>query len=484
MFAPKVVVPQAQETVEQPRIQEQDSVQDADQAPRISRDFSMVPVALQARLVVGAVDDPLEHQADRMADQVMGMAEPMPAIAAAGALVQRKCAACEEEEEAVTLRPKRQADSLSPDAVPGSVEAVLRSSGTALDASARAFFEPRFGRDFSQVRVHTDGRAASSAQSIGARAYTVGRHIAFAEGQYAPGSASGRHLLAHELTHTIQQGATRVQRQAVTGLVERPAETARDVPEEAEEVEEVTPAEEQVQRSTVWNGAVVHEARNLAGIALGTDDDPITWETLNGNLLQTDAIRDAAIRVPGIVTNPRPSTDPAATWSAQVDTVPAQEGGADETVLAAGPWTRVTTKVRAGAATGLARCSGAGNSTFSARGSPNDNAVFQANRRHEDQHVAHCRAAFNTHIVAWDNRVQAAQTAHTTFTGNSAANATANLWTAMGNTPQAASRAYSNAVGVAGGAFHGTARGGPMAMGSPAANADCSTSSVEVTNPS
>jgi len=65
--------------------------------------------------------------------------------------------------------------------------------------------EPRFGHDFSDVRVHTDVHAAESAQAVGARAYTVGRHIVFAEGQYDTGSEQGQELLAHELTHTIQQ---------------------------------------------------------------------------------------------------------------------------------------------------------------------------------------------------------------------------------------------------------------------------------------
>lgn len=89
--------------------------------------------------------------------------------------------------------------------VPPVVHDVLRSSGQPLDAHTRNFMEPRFGHDFSHVRVHTDSQAAESARAVNAIAYTVGPHIAFRNGAYAPGSVSGQHLLAHELTHVIRQ---------------------------------------------------------------------------------------------------------------------------------------------------------------------------------------------------------------------------------------------------------------------------------------
>jgi hypothetical protein len=85
------------------------------------------------------------------------------------------------------------------------VHEVLRSPGQPLDPAIRAFFESRFGHDFSQVRVHTDGQAAESVRAVNALAYTVGRNVVFGAGQYAPGTAIGRRLLAHELAHVIQQ---------------------------------------------------------------------------------------------------------------------------------------------------------------------------------------------------------------------------------------------------------------------------------------
>jgi hypothetical protein len=90
------------------------------------------------------------------------------------------------------------------------VHEVLRSPGQPLDGETRAFMEPRFGHDFSRVRVHTDAKAAESAIAMNALAYTVGRDVVFGTAQYAPGTLKGRRLLMHELTHVLQQGSTKV----------------------------------------------------------------------------------------------------------------------------------------------------------------------------------------------------------------------------------------------------------------------------------
>src|SRR5262249_4954205 len=92
-----------------------------------------------------------------------------------------------------------------PSEVPPMVHEVLNSPGQSLDAGTRAFFEPRFGHDFSRVRVHTDAKAAESAQAVNAAAYTVGRDVVFGNSQYTPQTGTGQRLLAHELTHVIQQ---------------------------------------------------------------------------------------------------------------------------------------------------------------------------------------------------------------------------------------------------------------------------------------
>jgi len=165
---------------------------------------------VQAKLVVGQVDDPLEHAADHVADRVMRM--PAPPLDR-DVTVQRCCAACEKaasetDQRSTTVRAEQSSPVVAGgSAVPATVDEVLNSAGDPLDGPTRAFFEPRFGQNFAQVRVHTDDRASTSAHSIGAHAYTLGSHVVFAAGEYAPTSDRGQHLLAHELAHVVQQRA-------------------------------------------------------------------------------------------------------------------------------------------------------------------------------------------------------------------------------------------------------------------------------------
>src|SRR5271169_4523082 len=111
------------------------------------------------------------------------------------------CPECKKKK--MTLQ-RRALGNTEPTTVPPIVHEVLRSPGQPLDASTRAFFEPRFGHDFSKVRVHADGEAAESARAVHALAYTVGHHLVFAESHYTPNTAPGPRLLAHELTHVLQ----------------------------------------------------------------------------------------------------------------------------------------------------------------------------------------------------------------------------------------------------------------------------------------
>ncbi|MGW2254247.1 eCIS core domain-containing protein [Kitasatospora sp. NPDC001660] len=112
---------------------------------------------------------------------------------------------CVRDDEEPVLR--RQADGAGPGFAPAVVHEVLREPGEALDARTKASMGSRFGRDFSHVRVHTDPRAAESAAAVAARAYTVGSHVVFGSRGYRPDTPDGSRLLAHELTHVVQQGA-------------------------------------------------------------------------------------------------------------------------------------------------------------------------------------------------------------------------------------------------------------------------------------
>ncbi|RCJ29429.1 hypothetical protein A6770_22115 [Nostoc minutum NIES-26] len=117
-----------------------------------------------------------------------------------------------------TCQQQGQAQLRSTSEVPASVYQVLRSSGEPLDISTRTLMESRFGHDFSRVRVHTDAKAADSAKAVNALAYTVGQNIVFDKGQYAPETITGKKLIAHELTHTVQQQGVNSTSQSIAGI--------------------------------------------------------------------------------------------------------------------------------------------------------------------------------------------------------------------------------------------------------------------------
>jgi len=162
---------------------------------------------LQAKLSVGATNDPLEQEADAAADSVMRMADPKISKSAPPTL-RRKCARCEVEEKKGNPLRRKSSGSATAEAAPSIVSAVLSSPGRALDRATQSFMGARFGTDFSDVRVHTDTQAAQSAASVDARAYTVGRNVVFGAGEYDPVGLQGRRLLAHELAHVVQQRST------------------------------------------------------------------------------------------------------------------------------------------------------------------------------------------------------------------------------------------------------------------------------------
>ena len=195
---------------------------------------------LQSKLLVGSATDPLEAEADSIAERVL-RGQPPPTSRSAAPAVRRKCDcedsgkpcdSCNDENEGKLMR-RSTAPHIAPTVAPPIVHQVLRSPGQPLDPATRAFFEPRFGADFSNVRVRFDSRANRSAAAIASRAYTVGNDIVFADGQYAPHSSSGRKLLAHELAHVLQQNASptagfepRLRRQPEPGLSSREKQLA------------------------------------------------------------------------------------------------------------------------------------------------------------------------------------------------------------------------------------------------------------------
>ncbi len=161
--------------------------------------------SIQLKLSIGSSDNPLEQEADAMADTIMRMPEQN--------FIQRKCSHCEEEEKvqrkplaSFIQRKESSSDAVASDAISSQINS-SRGSGSNMDNQTQSFMQSRFGTDFSDVKIHTGNESSQLNRELGAKAFTVGNDIYFNEGQYNPGSGGGKHLLAHELTHTIQQGA-------------------------------------------------------------------------------------------------------------------------------------------------------------------------------------------------------------------------------------------------------------------------------------
>jgi len=159
---------------------------------------------LQAKLRIGAVNDPLEREADAAADHVVRMADRVPVRIVAPPMLSRRCDACGDEERTVQ-RDAVPAAAMDGADAPGLVHDVLATPGAPLDRDTSRLMASHLDHDFGDVRVHTDAPADASAKAVGAKAYTVGRDVVFAAGQYQPGDNTGRHLIAHELAHVVQQ---------------------------------------------------------------------------------------------------------------------------------------------------------------------------------------------------------------------------------------------------------------------------------------
>lgn len=180
----------------------------------IGYDFSPNPVHasahsnIQPKLKVNEPGDQYEREADHVVGQVMRMLDPQlqrlkPCVSGCASRLQRqadsKCLKINHVPASATNRY----------GVPPIVNEVLRSPGRPLDVAARTFFEPRFGHDFSRVRIHTDARAVQAAEMTNSLAFTVRQDIVFNARQYAPETTSGKTILAHELTHVVQQDGSR-----------------------------------------------------------------------------------------------------------------------------------------------------------------------------------------------------------------------------------------------------------------------------------
>jgi hypothetical protein len=197
------VKPQAVQRMLQTHAEEPESGSTDTASPHFGHDFSRIPIhppaagVIQTKLAINQPGDEYEQEADHVSEQVVRMHARRP-------------------EQPIATTKRVQAKSASPASHPqtGQAPLIAPTGGQPLAETPRAFMESRFGADFGQVRIHTDERAAASANALGAYAYTQGNHVAFADGRYDTASTAGQKLLAHELTHVMQQerGADMIQR--------------------------------------------------------------------------------------------------------------------------------------------------------------------------------------------------------------------------------------------------------------------------------
>lgn len=186
---------------------------------------------IQAKLKISQPSDEYEQEADRVVEQVMRISERSDSVARIAIpgdkRIGRKCNTCEmkekEENEKLNISRKPSTHSSNVEAndqVTDEINGIRTTSGSSLDSSTKEFMETRFGYDFSNVKIHSDEIAARSTSLVNALAYTIGNDIVFGQGQYQPDAVRGRRLLAHELTHVVQQSQTapsQLQRQPAAG---------------------------------------------------------------------------------------------------------------------------------------------------------------------------------------------------------------------------------------------------------------------------
>lgn len=394
---------------------------------------------VQTKLRINEPGDEYEQEADRVAEQVMRMAEPAQqtdnSITPTAPQVQRRVSA----------------HSGGIGVAPPIVEDVLSSPEEPLDAATRTFFEPRFGHDFSRVRVHADQRAAESAKAVNALAYTVGSDVSFGTGQYRVNTTEGRRLLAHELAHVVQQ-------QGAMG----------------------SPRSLSLQRTASFVDGSVSETLNLADRVLNNQSAGETDFVLNGSTFTSVADGLKALRVPRLNSSARGRNRVRCSFAS----VPDNKVSFAMRILSPGVWSSATTKAAIGTLLPCfsAACSGANAVTFTVNGMPANQDQRARTRTHEDQHVADYKVILNDVIAPWDKAVTEARSKRKSAVAADKDQCTAKLYAdAVGQnqSPEDIVTAVISSVNDKATVFHASGTGRNVRISNPRADANCDTVTVE-----
>ena len=397
-----------------------------------------VPPRLQRRLTVGSTNDPLEHEAERVADRIVDMLPgPQPAAAAspggavgAGDVLRRACAACAAHEDETAERAIRRAPDGTPPAPTPEFERRLHAlaEGRPLASAERAYFEPRLGHDLGSVRVHADGEFHAVADAVAARAFTIGRDIVFARGEYAPESAGGRHLLAHELTHVVQQGAAQPLRPGAFSLRLRSdggervlappmlnaaapggeaSTAARTAEEETPGATPDVPAAPAIRRVPQDGRPLLQRAASFAKPA-PMPQDPLarlakgltpglTTATINGNKITSDQDVLAAITPTQVAQTGGTAAAPQCAFTnLRIDT------SAEQIVASAAPAGGWTGRVPTSELGNPRECARVAQVPVTMNALPNNTDFVKRVQASEDEHVAEIRALHDRHFVPYD----------------------------------------------------------------------------------
>ncbi len=479
--------------------------------------------ALQTKLTVNPPGDIYEQEADRVARQVVSRINQLvshPArqgkpVQRQGLFRQEKCRQTkssdiqlqaipkEEEEEEEKLMKKdmvqRNEANAGWTAAPELENSIqqARGGGQPLSDNIRAPMEQAFGADFSGVRVHNDADSDMLNNSLQARAFTTGMDIFFKQGEYNPGTSAGQELIAHELTHVVQQngdvGSKHKQAMQMRGekLQRQPEEEEEEKLMKKQEVETnasgrallgVQGQTMLIQRVATWiNGPRIRN-KDLAVNTINLDFSlGYTPPVLNGTEITTATGAKQAIARPSISGRQLPGNK-VEVWFSQT---PTNTASFNMYLPTAGPWSTLANRDIVAALIGHdgPQCqNNPGQTTFSVTGNPDHNALAQQVETHETHHAADHFAKVKSILFPWDAKITKMNNKGTKFKRADPEAAESALYAAAGGTPNEIAARLQKAWDDASDAFHKTNQGKTNIRGA-GANGDCSTSYVTFTVP-
>lgn len=396
---------------------------------------------VQTRLIVSTPGDRWEREAEAAAHAVIRPGPPVARNALTPVdpmLVAR---------QAATPTPTRAADPYPGNAAGSAPIEIVKSGGEHLPGEVRTFMERRLGHDFENVRIHADGRAAASARSLGARAYTAGNHVVFGAGEYAPGSRPGRALLAHELAHVVQQA--------------RRGGTASELP---------------IQRVARFDPPVVERVLNVAERFLLGEASGSATPVLNGAPMSDEDDAAAAVAAPTIR-----RTTASGHEECTVTSVGANIASAHVLLPSSDPWTASTTSDRIASALERfgrpvpSECSASRASELVLRAQPSQAAAAAGVEAHENRHVSDYRTGFGSVVGSWDQNLDQERSRGTRFI---ASDCEARVYEVAGGTPAEVGGLYFEQIRRANEAFHAT--GSAMNIRDVRSDSDCSEVTIDV----